>query len=79
MSWPAATRGHPPDLGWMAHNLDLAVQFHRSEPAVEWLLADSVAPIAEDGLIGFRSHVWADDGVLLASGAGQLLCRRLGS
>ena len=75
MSWPAATRGHPHDLGWMAPNLDLAVQFHRSEPSVEWLLADGVAPIAEDGLIGFRSHVWADSGALLASGAGQLLCR----
>ena len=75
MSWPAATRGHRHDLGWMAPNLDLAVQFHRSEPKVEWLLADGVAPVAEDGLIGFRSHVWADDGTLLASGAGQLLCR----
>ena len=75
MSWPAATRGHPHDLGWMAPTLDLAAQFHRSEPSVEWLLADGVAPIAEDGLIGFRSHVWADSGALLASGAGQLLCR----
>jgi acyl-CoA thioesterase-2 len=77
MSWPAATRGHPHDLGWVAPNLDLAVQFHRSEPALEWLLADAVAPVAEDGLIGFRSHVWADNGALLASGAGQLLCRRI--
>jgi acyl-CoA thioesterase II len=77
MSWPAAVRGHPPDLRWMAPNLDVAVQFHRAAPTVEWLLADAVAPVAEDGLVAFRSHVWTDDGALLASGAGQLLCRPL--
>jgi len=75
MSWPAATRAHDPDLAWMAPNLDLAVQFHRADPTAEWLLADGVAPVAEDGLIAFRSHVWTDRGALLATGSGQLLCR----
>jgi acyl-CoA thioesterase len=77
MSWPAATRAHPPDLAWMAPNLDVAIQFHRSDPGAEWLLADAVAPVAHDGLIGFRSQVWTDGGTLLASGSGQLLCRPL--
>jgi acyl-CoA thioesterase-2 len=76
MSWPSAVRAHPPDHHWMAPNLDVSAQFHRAAPDTEWLLADGVAPVAEDGLIGFRSHVWAG-GALLASGAGQLLCRRL--
>jgi acyl-CoA thioesterase len=77
MSWPAAVRAHPPDLAWMAPNLDVAIQFHRTDPGAEWLLADAVAPIAEDGLIGFRSQVFSDRGRLLASGSGQLLCRLL--
>ena len=79
MSWPAATRAHSFDLPWVAPNIDLAVQFHRAEPAAEWLLADAVAPVAEDGLIGFQSKVWSDTGALLASGAGQLLCRAVPS
>lgn len=79
MSWPAATRAHPPALAWIAPNIDLAVQFHRAEPEAEWLLAEAVAPVAHDGLIGFSSHVWTDTGKLLASGAGQLLCRPLNS
>jgi acyl-CoA thioesterase II len=79
MSWPAATRAHTFDLPWVAPNIDLAVQFHRAEPATEWLLADAAAPVAEDGLIGFQSKVWSDTGALLASGAGQLLCRAVPS
>ena len=30
---------------------------------------------AADGLIGYTSRIWTDCGTLLASGAGQLLCR----
>ncbi|CAN5523340.1 hypothetical protein BH18ACT1_BH18ACT1_12360 [soil metagenome] len=75
LSWPAATRAHPWGLPWMAPSLDVAVQFHRSDPASGWLLAEGVAPVAEEGLIGFRSSVWSEGGRLLASGSGQLLCR----
>lgn len=75
MSWPAAVRAHPWPLPWMAPSLDLAVQFHRAAPQSEWLLVEAVAPVAEDGLIGFRANVWSDDGRLLGSGSGQLLCR----
>ena len=76
-SWPSASRGHRPNSGFMAPNLDVNVQFHRPAFEHEWLLADGFSALAEDGLIGFRSHVWSDRGALLASGSGQLLCRRI--
>ena len=75
MGWPSATRAHPPDLRWIAPNLDFSVHFHRSDRRAEWLLVEAVAPVAQDGLIGYRSQVWNDGGQLLASGTGQLLCR----
>jgi len=80
VGWPAATRAHTPGLPWMAPNLDFTAQFHRADPTADWLLADGVAPVAADGLIGYTSRIWTDRGVLLASGSGQLLCRpvRLG-
>ena len=75
IGWPAATRAHSPDLAWMAPNLDFTAHFHRADPTAEWLLVDGVAPVAADGLIGYRSQIWSDQGTLLASGSGQLLCR----
>jgi acyl-CoA thioesterase-2 len=77
-SWPAASRQHveaPPRF--IAPSLDLYVAFHRPDPASEWLLADGHAPVAADGLIGWNGRLWSADRRLVASGAGQLLCRRL--
>jgi acyl-CoA thioesterase II len=76
-SYPSATRAHPAEQprSWVAPNLDLAVQFHRLAGLGDWLLSSGTAPIADRGLIGFRSEVWTADGVLAASGGGQLLCR----
>ena len=76
-SWPSASQAHRPNSGFIAPNLDVNVQFHRPARDHEWLLADGFAGVAEDGLIGFRSQVWSDGGSLLASGSGQLLCRRV--
>ena len=73
--WPAACRAYGRDLGYMAPNLDVSVQFHRAAPESEWLLCDAAAPVATDGLIGGSARVWSDTGHLLASGGGQLLCR----
>lgn len=75
MGWPAATRAHPIDAPWIAPSLDLTAQFHRNPSKHEWLLADAVAPIATEGLIGSQARVWSPDGQLLATGSGQLLCR----
>lgn len=76
MMWPAAWKAHAPQEEYIAPNIDLNVQFHRAAPESAWLLCDAAAPVGAHGLIGTRSAVWSQDGRLLASGAGQLLCRR---
>jgi acyl-CoA thioesterase-2 len=76
-SWPAASRPHahtrPPYYG---PSLDLYIAFHDPQPDAEWLLADGSSPIARDGLMGWTGRLWSPKGALLASGGGQLLCRR---
>jgi acyl-CoA thioesterase-2 len=76
-SWPSASRPHVHPTGFIAPSLDLYVAFHDPQPASEWLLADGYAPIARDGLMGWNGRLWSEDRKLVASGAGQLLCRRL--
>jgi acyl-CoA thioesterase-2 len=77
-SWPAASRPHasgePP---FSAPSLDLYVAFHDPPPRSEWLLADSHAPIAAEGLMAWNGRLWSAEGRLVASGGGQLLCRRI--
>ncbi|MHB8466197.1 MAG: acyl-CoA thioesterase [Acidimicrobiales bacterium] len=79
-SWPAAHRPHaylePP---FYAPSLDLYVAFHDPQPQVDWLLADGFAPSARDGLMGWTGRLWTAGGALVASGGGQLLCRRIPS
>lgn len=76
MSWPSAVQAHPGgDVGFIAPTLDVNVQFHRAAPASEWLLVEGISPVAEHGLIGFRSTVWSGQRQLLASGSGQMRCR----
>lgn len=76
-SWPAATRAHTGDLPWVAPSLDLHVQFHSLSGLGEWLLVRGLAPVADDGLLGFTSTVWTADGRLAASGGGQCALRPL--
>ncbi len=73
--WPAAHVAHDRDCGFVAPSLDVTAQFFRPVSASEWLLCDAAAPLATDGLIGGQATVWSDDGRLLASGSGALLCR----
>jgi acyl-CoA thioesterase II len=74
--WGPAWLHHGPDSPWIAPSLDLAVQFHRTAPHSEWLLCEAVSPAAAEGLVGARAALWDSDGRLLASGAGQLFCKR---
>jgi acyl-CoA thioesterase-2 len=75
-SFPAAVRAHPGrDRSWIAPSLDLAVQFHRLDDLSDWLLVHGEAPIADRGLLSFRSGVWSASGRLAASGSGQLINR----
>jgi len=75
MGWPAAVRAHAPPIPFIAPNIDLAVHFHRLEPASEHLFVDATAPVADDGLIGTRAQAWGESGRLLASSSQTLLCR----
>lgn len=69
---------HPQDgLPWIAPSFDLAARFHRAPPYGEWLLVEASADVADEGLIGFHNRVWDERGRLVASGGGQLLCRRV--
>ena len=76
-SWPAAGRAHPWGHGFFAPSLDLYVAFHDPQPGSEWLLADGHGPVARDGIMGWHGRVWSEDRHLVASGMGQLLCRRM--
>jgi len=76
LSWPAACQAHAYDANpWMAPSLDLAARFHRAPPYGEWLLVEASADVAAEGVIGFHNRVFDENGRLVASGGGQLLCR----
>lgn len=75
MGWPAVCRAHPTNGSWIAPSLDVYAQFHRPATEHDWLLVDATAPVAAGGVIGGQARVWSEDGALLASGGGQLLCR----
>lgn len=73
-SWPSAQALHN-DESMIAPSIDLACEFHRIRPEAEWLLAQGHSPSAASGLVASHQQVWDDEGVLLASGVSQLLCR----
>jgi acyl-CoA thioesterase-2 len=75
LSWPAVRAAHVEEPAFIAPTLDVAVQFHALAPDSEWLLCETHAEIAREGLIGYRARVWSQARQLLASGAGQMLCR----
>lgn len=76
--WPAAHHHHAwRDPPFIAPSIDLYVAFHEPAPHEPWLLADGHAPVADDGLIGWTGRLWSSAGRLVASGGGQLLCRRV--
>jgi len=77
-SWPSASGAHEWGHGFIAPSLDLYVAFHAPRPESAWFLADGSGPVARDGLMAWNGRMWSDDGVLIASGMGQLLCRRVG-
>jgi acyl-CoA thioesterase-2 len=76
-SWPAASRAHAWGHGFYAPSLDLYVAFVDPQPASEWLLVDGHGPVAKDGLMTWTGRLWSEGGRLVASGGGQLLCRRM--
>jgi acyl-CoA thioesterase-2 len=76
-SWPAAHQPHAwREHGFYGPSLDLYVAFHR-RPVGDWLLTDGHAPVGDGGLLGWTGRLWDDQRTLVASGGGQLLCRRM--
>jgi acyl-CoA thioesterase II len=75
--WPAAWQAYGPECAFMAPNLDAYTSFHRLAPKAEWLFAEATSPVAADGVVGGQARIWSPDGRLLASGGGQLLCRKV--
>jgi acyl-CoA thioesterase len=76
-TWPATWPAHPSDgpSPWIARNLDLHVRFHHDPRPHEWLLCETRADLAADGLIGTNGSVWSPQGHLIAAGSSQLFCR----
>jgi len=76
MMWNAALQPHLPwPLAYVAPNLDVSAIFHARAAEDEWLLCDSDAPVARDGLVGCSGRVWSPSGRLIASGSSCLFCR----
>jgi len=73
--WNATIAAHQWPFAFLAPNLDLTVQFHRFAPQETWMLADGVALLAEDGLVGCVSRLWTEDGKLLATGTSKHMSR----
>ena len=73
--WNATIAAHAWPFRYLTPNLDLTVQFHAFAPEAEWILADGVVPLAQDGLIGCSARLWTEDGRLLATGTSKHLCR----
>lgn len=77
-SWPAASRQHVHnDHGFYAPSLDLYVAFHEVPSPSEWLLTDGRGPLAANGLMHWDGRLWSESRTLVASGMGQLHCRRM--
>jgi acyl-CoA thioesterase len=76
-SWPATWPAHPSDgpSPWIAPNLDLHVRFHHDARTHDWLLCETRAELAADGLIGTKGSTWSTEGHLIAEGSSQLFCR----
>jgi acyl-CoA thioesterase len=73
--WNATIAAHEWPFPFIMPNLDLSVQFHRFAPRETWILADGVALLAEDGLVGCVSRLWSEDGRLLATGTSTHISR----
>ena len=77
-SWPAASTPHiHEDHGFIAPSLDLYVAFHEVPSPSDWLLADGFGPVAGSGVMHWDGRLWSEDRKLVASGMGQLLCRKM--
>lgn len=64
---------------YAALSMDLYVAFHSPPPAEDYLLVTAQSTAAGAGLVSGTAQTRSLDGTLTASGASQLLCRKLGA
>ncbi|HUQ40511.1 MAG TPA: thioesterase family protein [Acidimicrobiales bacterium] len=77
-SWPSASRQHVEQpMRFIAPSLDLYVAFTDPQPQSEWLLCDGYSPLGADGLLHWNGRLWSADRRLVATGTGQMLCRKV--
>jgi acyl-CoA thioesterase len=74
--WMAHRRGEG-ELDYYPSSLDLSVWFHQPSNGAEWLFAQSVIGHAGRGVLSGHVRMWTREGRLVASGASNLLCRRV--
>ena len=76
-SWPATWPLYPSEepSPWIAPNLDLHVRFHHDSRPHDWLLYETRAEIASEGLIGTKGTLWSPDRNLIGESSSQLFCR----
>ena len=73
--WNATISAYEWPFPFLMPNLDLTAQFHRFVPHDTWMLADGIALLAEDGLVGCVSRLWTEDGKLVATGTSKHISR----
>lgn len=76
-SWPATWPAYPSDnpSPWIAPNLDLHIRFHHDSRPHDWLLYETRAELASEGLIGTKGTLWCPEGRLIGESSSQLFCR----
>jgi acyl-CoA thioesterase len=72
MLWPAylKVRRGPPEN---ALSLDLSAYFHATPGEVQWLFVEATAEMVGGGTVAGAVKVWTPAGILVASGATQML------
>src|SRR5262249_5186407 len=77
--WNAVLMAHGCPTTHLAPTLDLTVQFQPNlyDLAVanqDWLLADTISPVAQRGLFGAGTTLWSECGKLVAVSTAQAMC-----
>lgn len=77
--WAAHWRNLESEPDYAGPSLDLTLWFHDASSHTDWLLIDSVSPIAVDAIVHGTASVWSADGRLVATGGGNCLVVPLSS
>jgi acyl-CoA thioesterase len=62
-------------IDYLMPTLELTAHFHQFAPDSDWLMHETVAPVAANGYCTGVTRVWSDGGALLASGLSSVTFR----